>query len=121
MNGKACLGRQGVILITTVIILAFLTVLGMSVLAFLFSGTSYAQVQADRLKALYLAESGIARAIWELRYDFDTDANGIGNIDKTKLADGLFWARHDFGSATITATGEVNRSRRTLQIKYSAI
>lgn len=113
--------KKGVILITTIIILLFLSVLGMSLLAFLFSSYSYSQTQLDRLKAMYLAESGIARAIWELRYDIDLDANGVGNITNVKLGDGEFWVRHNFQTATITATGEVNKSKRILQIKYSAI
>jgi len=93
----------------------------MSLIAFLHSSTSYSQVQLDRLKAIYLAEAGLAKSIWELRYDIDTDGNGVGNILRTKLGSGEFWSRHNFQASTITATGEVNRSRRTLQIKYSAI
>jgi len=114
-------GNRGVILITTIIVMVFLSVLGMSMLAFLFSTTSYAQVQLDRMKAIYLAESGIAKAIWELRYDIDPDGDGTGNVKKVKLGDGVFWAKHDFQSSTITGVGEVNRLRRTLQIKYSSI
>lgn len=114
-------GKSGVILITTIIIMVFLSVLGMSVLSFLFSSTSYAQAQLDRLQAVYLAESGIAKAIWELRYDIDPDGNGTGNIKKEKLGNGGFWARHDFQSSTITGVGEANRSKRILQIKYSSI
>lgn len=75
----------------------------------------------DRLKALYLAEAGISKAIWELRYDLDPEGNGPGNIGKTGLGDGELWARHDFTASTITSTGEFNRSRRTVQIKYAAI
>jgi len=110
-----------VILITTIIILVFLAVLGMSLVAFLYSRTQSTQMQLDRLKALYLAESGIAQAIWELRFDVDLDNNGGGNIARTKLGDGYFWAKHDFQAATLTATAEVNQARRTVQIKYSAL
>lgn len=109
------------VLVTTIIVLAFLSVLGMSLIAFLFSNTAYSQVQLDRLKAIYLAEAGIAKAIWELRYDLDPDGGGPGNIAMTNFGDGSFWARHDFQISTITAAGEVNKSRRTVQIKYGAI
>ena len=114
-------GRQGVILITVIIILVFLAVLGMSLIAFLFSRTAYSQMQLDRLKALYLAEAGLSKAIWELRFDVDPDGDGPGNISKTKLDYGRFWARHDFQISTLTSTGEVNKARRVAQIKYSAI
>lgn len=113
--------RSGVILITVIIILTFLTVLGMSLLAFLFSRLSYSQMQLERLKALYLAEAGIAKAIWELRYDIDPSGDGPGNIPLTKLGDGVFWARHSFQTSTLTATGQVNKTQRTVQIKYSAV
>lgn len=114
-------GRRGAILITTIIVLSFMSVLGMSAISLLHSRMSYAQVQLDRLKALYLAEAGIYKAIWELRFDIDPDSDGSGNIPRTKLGDGAFWTRHNFQTATLTATGEVNRIRRRIQIKYSAI
>jgi len=115
------IGRQGAVLITVIIILTFLAVLGMSLIAFLFSRTAYSQMQLDRLKALYLAEAGISKAIWELRFDVDPDGDGQGNIPKTKLGDGRFWVRHNFQVSTLTSTGEVNSTRRVVQIKYSAI
>lgn len=113
--------KRGVILITTIIILLFLSVLGMSLLAFLFSSLSYSQAQLDRLRAMYLAESGLARAIYELRYDIDLDGNGVGNIKETDLGGGLLSARHNFQTSTLTAIGEFNHSKRVFQIKYSAI
>ncbi len=115
------IGKEGAVLITTIIILEFLAVLGMSLLAFLFSRTAYSQTQLDRLKALYLAEAGISKSFWELRFNVNPDGNGRGNIPKTKLGDGLFWARHNFQTSVITATGEVNKARRTVQITYSSI
>lgn len=115
------IGRQGAVLITTIIILTFLAALGMSLVAFLFSRTAYSQTQLDRLKALYLAEAGLSKAIWELKFDVDPDGDGPGNIPKTKLSDGFFWTRHDFEVSTLTSTGEVNKARRVVQIKYSAI
>lgn len=123
MNGKygPMSGERGVILITTIIILTFLTVLGMSLITFLFSRATQSQIQLDRVKALYLAEAGISKAIWELRYELDPDGDGPGNMPETKLGDGVFWTRHNFQASTITATGQVNKVQRTVQIKYSAI
>lgn len=115
------IGKRGAVLITVIIILVFLSVLGMSLIALLFSRTAYSQMQLDRLKALYLAEAGLSRAIWELRYDVDPDGDGQGNIPRTKLSNGLFWTGHNFETSTLTSTGEVNKVRRIVQIKYSAI
>jgi Tfp pilus assembly protein PilX len=114
-------GERGAVLVTSVMVFSFLAVLGMSLMAFLSSRIFYSQLQLDRLKAIYLAEAGIAKAIWELRFDVDPDNNGTGNIAETGLGEGVFRARHDFQSATITATGRVNRITRVVQIKYNAI
>ncbi|MCH7504067.1 hypothetical protein IID04_00315 [PVC group bacterium] len=108
-------------MLTTIIILTFLALLGTALVAILYSRILYSQMQFDRLRALYLAEAGIAKSIWELRYDTDLDHNGTGNIVKTELDQGYFWAEHDFQNATITATGEFNRVQRTVQIQYTAI
>lgn len=118
LNGKK---NKGAILITTIIILVFLSVLGMSFVAFSFSRTSYSQMQLERLKAFYLAEAGIFKSIWELRYGVDPDGDGEGNIPKTKLGNGQYWTRHDFQNSTLNSTGEVNNTRRTVQMKYSAL
>jgi Tfp pilus assembly protein PilX len=119
MKGKN--QSSGSTLFIAIVVLVFLSVLGMSLIAFLFSRISYTELEADRLKALYLAEAGISMAIWELRYDLDVNGNGLGNIAVTTFGDGKFWARHNFQTSTITATGVVNGSRRTVQIKYTEI
>jgi Tfp pilus assembly protein PilX len=111
--------NKGTILLTVIIVLIFLAVLGMSLLGLLFSRTTLATLAIDRLKAFYLAEAGIAKSINELRTDIDSDGNGIGNVLATKLGEGRFWATHNFQTSTITAVGEVNKVKRTLQIKYT--
>lgn len=121
-NGEISLTNQGgIVLITVIIIFTFLAALGLNLITFLLSQESYIQVQLDRLGALYLAEAAISRSIYELRMDIDFDGDGIGNIPPTKLGAGTCWARHNFSTSTITATGEVNRVKRTVQIKYSAL
>ena len=113
--------NKSAILITSIIILSFLSILGMSLIASLRSRAVYSQLQLDRLQALYLAEAGIFKSIWELKTDTDSDGNGTGNISPTKLGRGSFWAKHNFQTSTITAIGEVNKVRRGIQIKYSPL
>ena len=113
------MNKQGTILLTVIIVLIFLAVLGMSLLGLVFSRVTLTMLAIDRLKAFYLAEAGIAKSIYELRTDIDSDGNGLGNISPTKLGEGMFSARHDFQTFTITATGEVNKVKRTIQIKYA--
>lgn len=118
--------KRGAVLITTVIILVFLSVLGMSLIAFLFSRFSYSQVQLDRLKALYVAEAGLAQALWELKNDYDPDGTGPkspGNtIEYVTISGyGEYKTSHNFQTSTITATGKVNEIRRTIQVKYATL
>lgn len=113
------MNKQGTILLTVIIVLIFLAVMGMSLLGLLFSQTTLGILAIDRLKAFYLAEAGIAKSINELKTDIDSDGNGIGNVLSTKLGEGKFWATHNFPTSTITAVGEVNKIKRTIQIKYA--
>jgi Tfp pilus assembly protein PilX len=112
---------KGSILFTVILVLVFLAVLGMNLMTFLYSRMTVSMLELDRLKALYLAEAGIAKSIGELKSDIDYDGNGLGNIAKTKLGDGTFQARHNFQTATITGIGEVNKVKRIIQIKYSTL
>lgn len=112
-------GKKGTILLTVIVVLVFLTTLGMALLGMLFSRATLSMLAIDRLKAFYLAEAGIAKAIHELKTDIDYDGNGVGNILPTQLGGGSFSAGHNFQTSTIMAVGEVNKIKRTLQIKYS--
>lgn len=113
------LKRKGTILLTVIVVLVFLAAMGMSLLGMLFCRASLSLLAIDRIKAFYLAEAGIAKSINELRNDLDYDGNGVGNILLSKLGDGEFSARHNFATSTITAVGEVNKVKRTIQIKYA--
>jgi len=121
LNGRICGKNNGSVLISVIIVVSFISILGMSLIALLFSRMTYSALQLERLKANYLAEAGISRSIWELKFDLDADGDGVGNVSRTRLGDGYFWARHDFQNSLITATGEVNGFKRTFQIKYSSI
>lgn len=114
-------GNKGVILLTVIVVLAFLAVMGMSLVSLLFSRLTISILGLERTKALYLAEAGIAKSINELKLDIDGDGNGVGNVSRTKLGGGDFWAVHNFQTSTITATGEVNHVKRIIQIKYTVL
>jgi len=113
--------RKGSVLITVIIILVFLSTLGMSSIAYLYARSSKSTLELDRLKAFYLAESGISKSIHELRRDIDLDNNGVGNVLDTKLGGGTYKAIHNSQASTITGIGEYNKVKRIIQIKYSAL
>ena len=122
MKGKIpANGEKGTILIVTLIIITFLSILGMSLSAFLFTRQLSETNQIDRLQALYLAEAGIAKSIYELKFDTDLDGNGIGNINKHSLGRGTYQAEHDLQTLSIKAEGQVGDTTRVVQIKYRGI
>lgn len=114
-------GERASSLIVTLLILIFLSILGMNLITMALSRDSYSRLRLDRLKAKYLAEAGIAKAVWELRYNLDPDGNGVGNIARQRLGDGYFQVKHNFQTSIITAEGQVNKAQRLVQIRYNAI
>ena len=113
--------QRGSVLIVTIIILLFLSVLGMNLIVYLLSRSSATTLELDRLKALYLAEAGIAKSVNELKLEKDFENNGLGNVLKTALGDGTYKAVHNFKMSTITGIGESNGVERTIQIQYSSL
>ncbi len=115
------MNNKGSVLITTIVILAFLSVLGINLVVYLLSRSTKTNLELNRLKAYYLAEAGIAKAIHELKIDKDLDNNGLGNVLRASLGGGTYKASHNYAAATITATGEYNNVQRAIQMKYSAL
>jgi len=120
-RGRMPADDRGMVLLTTVIILLFLSVLGMSLIAYLVSHGSEITLEVDRLKSLYLAEAGISQSLFELKRDIDVDNNGLGNVLRAPLGGGTYKAVHNFQNSTITGIGEYNAVKRTVQIKYSSL
>ncbi len=104
---------------TVIVVLIFLSVMGMSLLGMLYARSTVSMLEIDRMKAFYLAEAGISESVYELRHNIDYSGDGIGNVSRKKLGGGEFWASHNFITSTITASGEFNKVKRTIQIKYS--
>jgi hypothetical protein len=104
-----------------VIVLLFLSVLGMSLITYVYVRSETTLLESDRLKALYLAEAGIAQSLHELKWDTDFDGNGLGDVAPHELGGGTFSAKHDFQSSYILGTGAYNKVRRVVQLQYSAL
>lgn len=109
--------RQGVTLLLAIIIISALTLFGMSLVSLVLSRLSSVDLEIDELKALYLAEAGIAKSLYELKKGIDPDGDGIGIIRPTKFADGTFEVTYNPAMFTFTSIGMVNRTSRTVQIK----
>ncbi len=115
MNGR------GVILLSVVIILLTIALIGASLVAFFSSVNISARRAADEAKALYLAEAGIARAI----YLFRNQAGLGGQLDETigpvTLGEGTYTVKIDFNQSLITSIGRVQGTTKTVQLQYISL
>ena len=111
--------QKGTVLFLTLMVLIFLSIFGGALMAMVFSRWTTVSMEYDRLRALYLAEAGISKSLWELKKGIDYDNDGLGSIPKTRLDIGYYWVTHNSNTLTITATGDVNDIKRTVKIKYA--
>ena len=99
--------------------LFFFTSLGASLMGLVYSRLSSSILEADRLKAEYLAEAGMAKALYERSSGIDTDENGIGNIKLTYLGEGFYRVDHDPAGHSLLSIGVVHDVQRVSFIKYA--
>lgn len=109
----------GVALITTVVLLMMLGALGAALIGMVHARLQSTTLEVDRLQAQYLAEAGLARALYEIGKDRDTFNDGtIGGIAPTALGPGYFWVQQYPESRSLVGTGLVRDIRRTIVNRY---
>lgn len=119
---SASRGRRGVILISVLIILSFLAVIGLTLIAFVFSRLAQVETETNRLKAFYYAEAGAAMSLSVLKGAFDIAKDQTtGTIHRTAYKDGYYEAFADTSAGTITGIGECHGARREIEIKFKAL
>lgn len=113
--------ERGVSLITVIIIMLTMALIGAS-LAELSSSVNFSvQNILDETKARYLAEAGIAHALHELRGGGDLS----GTVDENEnaiffpLGEGGYTVVYNPNESSITCTGIVNETKKTLQLQYN--
>jgi len=110
---------RGATLLLAIIVLSSLALVGMSLVSLTLSRVTSIDLEIDRVKALYLAEAGIAKSLYELKKGIDIDNDGIGIIPPTKFAGGEFYVSYNAALFTFTAVGEINNVERSIQLKCS--
>ncbi|MDP1854027.1 MAG: hypothetical protein Q8L26_07515 [Candidatus Omnitrophota bacterium] len=109
--------RRGAVLLLTIIIISSLTLFGMSLVNLTLSRISSVDLEIEKVKALYLAEAGIAESLYELKKGIDPGQDGIGVIKSAKFGDGTFEVTYNPAMFTFTAVGRVNKTERAVQLK----
>ena len=109
----------GLALLTTIILLFMLGAFGAALSGMVHSRLLSAMLEVDRLQAAYLAESGLARATYEISHDRDFfGQDGIGMIPPTRFGPGYFQVEHRPQSKALVALGVVSGVRRVIVSRY---
>ena len=112
------LNDRGAVLLLALLILMFLAIFGAALVVMVLSEMDTFILDLDRLKAFYLAEAGIAKALYEIKNDNDVNNDGLGTIPETSLGDGTYKVEHDIDQKVFISTGEVNDNKRVIFVKY---
>jgi Tfp pilus assembly protein PilX len=115
-NKKTSNNKQGFALITSMIIMLVLMSLGIYAASFVLTDLRIAQSQAVSVKTYYLAESGIAEAIWRVKND-PTWKNNFENDPNWSITYQRSPALIPEGSYTISIN---NTEKATGEIKVTA-
>jgi hypothetical protein len=108
-----------VALLTTVIILLLLGALGAALAGMVEARLVSVTVELDRLQAAYLAEAGLARALYEITNDRDAfGPNGVGVISPTAFGPGYFRVDKYPESRTLVGVGSVRDIQRVIVNRY---
>ena len=113
---------HGAILLIVLIVLLTIALVGAALMALFFNVLTIGRMELDRAQALYLAEAGVAKAIYMLKgqagVGFSVGSQQI--IPPTALGDGFYEVYNDFSQSTIIATGISHGVKRTIQVRYNA-
>lgn len=75
----------------------------------------------DETKARYLAEAGIAHALYAFRTgaSLENILDAAGNPVQFPLGEGVYSVTYEPSESLITCTGIVNETKKTLQLQYN--
>ncbi len=115
------ISNKGVILLLTLIVSVSLAVFGAALSVLVSAGMRRSALVVEQSQALYLAEAGVSKSIWELKRGIDEDEDGLGNIPPTPFGSGTYQAVHNPACLSIKGVGEVGGVRRTVRITYRGL
>lgn len=113
--------RKSVVLISVIIVFLTIALIGATLVAFFSSVDMSSRNFLDETKALYLAEAGIAYAIHLLRYQAGSHEELAKPKGPFQLGDGTYMVEINHYQSLITSIGEVNGTKKTIQLQYSAL
>ena len=112
--------KKGIALITVVIVMLTVALIGASLVELVSSVNLSSQTVVDETKARYLAEAGIAYAIYKLRTQAGDKALDE-KIGPMLLGDGSYTIFFNYREALITCVGTVNGVSKKFQLQYNVL
>jgi len=113
--------NKGVVLLSVIIILLTMALIGASLVSFFTSLNLSVRATVDEAKAFYLAEAGIAHAIYMLKHQASAQMNYDEMAQAVSLGEGTYTVKVDINQSFIVSTGEVHDVEKTLQMQYSSL
>lgn len=111
--------QKGMALITVVIIMITLSLIGATLIEFASYVNLSSETVMDQVKALYLAEAGIAYATSYLRSQAGSEKLKNKKIGPGVLGEGEFTIEFAFAESLIISTGEVHGVSMKLELQYN--
>jgi len=115
--------QKGVALLMSVLILTSMFVVALNAADVMFSGVLMSGVQERSTLALYAAESGCERALYEARKNNNIPASDQENIFSTTTLSNNSYYTVDFASTSLniryTSNGIFNETARTVMIDFN--
>jgi len=120
-HSNAARSQRGMVLLLTVFALAILSVLVAALLEITAADLEIARNHLASTKALYIADAGIASAIYELRQDYQWDAGWPGGVTFPDGSSGSYavTVTNNYPSVTIVSTGNWGGFERKLEANVS--
>ncbi|MDD2703079.1 MAG: hypothetical protein PHC33_03630 [Candidatus Omnitrophica bacterium] len=122
--------KRGAVLLIVLVVLLTISLLGVTMMALFYNVLTSSRTELDRVRALYLAEAGIAQTVSAMRGQAGSSPAASGEepadsaddaerlIPRTSLGGGYFEVYNDPSQSVIVSTGSSNNVKRTLQVKY---
>lgn len=111
--------QRGVALISVVVIMLTISLIGASLVELISSVNFSTEHALNKTKARYLAEAGIAKAVYLLRTKAGSDVGIEERVGPISLGEGTYTVIFDYREATITSIGKVNGVSKKLQMQYN--
>ncbi len=120
-NSTSAMSERGAVLLLTVFALAILSVLVAALLEITTTDLEIIRNHLCSTKALYIADAGIANALYELRQDYNWSAGWPGGVTFPEGSSGSYTVTvtNNYPSVTIVSAGKWGGFERKAEVEVA--